>query len=71
MLPSMLMATGCRTMTVTAAIDAAVAEAVCASFRPIGWSRDDTAETIRQVRAHNAAWDANCRPQREQTGITE
>ncbi|MGE0583711.1 MAG: hypothetical protein AB7O39_01080 [Flavobacteriaceae bacterium] len=47
-------------MTATAAIDAAVVQAACGSFRPIGWSRDDTAETIRQARAHNAAWEANC-----------
>lgn len=33
----------------------------CLAFRPIGWSGRDTPETVRQIAAHNAAWDAACR----------
>lgn len=34
----------------------------CIAFSPIGFSASgDTEMTIRQVRAHNAAWDAVCR----------
>lgn len=35
--------------------------AACAEFKPIIFSRQhDTEETIKQVKAHNAAWDALC-----------
>lgn len=33
-------------------------KAVCLSFPPIEWSRLDTPPTIRDVKAHNAAWRA-------------
>jgi hypothetical protein len=33
----------------------------CIAFRPISWSGRDTPETVRQIAAHNAAWDAACR----------
>lgn len=39
----------------------AVVDTACQAFEPIRYSRDDTAETIKQVRAHNAAWDALCK----------
>lgn len=32
----------------------------CGGFHPITWSRADTDDTIRQVREHNAAWEALC-----------
>ena len=32
----------------------------CEAFRPIEWSEDDTDETIRQAKAHNAAWGKLC-----------
>lgn len=37
-----------------------VIDTVCQVVEPIRYSRNDTTETIRQVRAHNAAWDALC-----------
>lgn len=32
----------------------------CRAFAPIGWSRADSEETVRQVKGHNAAWAALC-----------
>lgn len=32
----------------------------CEAFQPIYWSKDDTLETAKQVRAHNAAWKSLC-----------
>lgn len=32
----------------------------CESFEPIRWSKDDTPETIVQVKGHNASWGALC-----------
>lgn len=32
----------------------------CRAFGPITWSARDTAPTVRQIRGHNAAWDAVC-----------
>jgi hypothetical protein len=36
--------------------------AACAAFAPIYWSTRDTAKTVAQVKQHNAAWRALCRP---------
>ncbi|MBA2125044.1 hypothetical protein DLM45_02230 [Hyphomicrobium methylovorum] len=33
----------------------------CKSFAPIHWSRQDTAQTQREVVAHNRAWDSICK----------
>ena len=32
----------------------------CLAFRPISWSSRDTERTSREVREHNAVWDALC-----------
>lgn len=32
----------------------------CQSFRPIYWSKKDTAETVKQVQEHDAAGRALC-----------
>ena len=45
----------CQTKTNTGAT-----KAVCAVFPPITYSRSDTEETQRQVRQHNAGFDAYC-----------
>ena len=37
-----------------------VTDTSCLAYEPIRYSRKDTAETIRQAREHNAAWDALC-----------
>lgn len=54
---SMTMLSGC------AATGATVmrASGACIAFSPITFSgNSDTTETIRQIRGHNAAWDAIC-----------
>jgi len=32
----------------------------CQAFKPIHWSKSDTAQTIKEVKAHNAAFKAIC-----------
>ena len=60
------MAAGCAVpkgkATGTGAIDAGPNAAgwACLVFAPVTWSVADTEDTIRQIRAHNAAWDAVC-----------
>ena len=41
---------------------AVAVDTACQAYAPIRYSRTDTAETVRQVREHNAAWDALCKP---------
>lgn len=38
-----------------------VVDTACEAFEPIRYSRTDTDETKKRVRAHNAAWDALCK----------
>lgn len=52
------LATACVPVTTRAV----VTDTSCMVFRPITWSGRDTDETIRQVRSHNAAFDAACPP---------
>lgn len=51
----LLMAGSCGMTTVSGGTDAA-----CAAFRPISWSVLDTDDSIRQIKGHNAAYQANC-----------
>lgn len=54
---SIMMLSGC------AATGATVmrASGACIAFLPITFSAtSDTSETVRQIRGHNAAWDAIC-----------
>ena len=37
-----------------------VVDTSCKVFEVIRWSRSDTDETIRQVKAHNAVWKSLC-----------
>ena len=46
---------GCVTTTVSAGTDV-----FCASAQPISWSINDTDQTIREVKAHNAVGIALC-----------
>jgi hypothetical protein len=39
----------------------AVVDTACQAFEPIRYSRQDTDETKRAIRGHNAAWDALCK----------
>jgi hypothetical protein len=54
-LASALLAAGCSRTTVTAGTE-------CLVFRPIGWSSKDTAQTIVEVKTHNARRAAWCEP---------
>jgi hypothetical protein len=45
----------CATTTGSVATDVS-----CEAFEPILWSQEDTDETIRQIREHNAVWVALC-----------
>ncbi len=38
----------------------APAQTACTVFGPIHWAAADTDETIREAKAHNAAWKALC-----------
>ena len=51
-----LLLTGCQTTTPISVVDTS-----CLAFEPIRASRKDTAETLDQVKGHNAAWDALCK----------
>lgn len=48
--------TGCQT-TGSGAIKPT---AYCTVFKPIYWSKQDTVETAKQVREHNAVWKEIC-----------
>jgi len=65
MLPASLLLltlTGCLTTGSAATRPLAAADvAVCQAFRPIAWSRDDTPQTVADVKQHNRAWCALCR----------
>jgi hypothetical protein len=54
----LLILTGCAMTTASVGTDAVA----CSAFEPIRWSTKDTAETIRQVKEHNAAWKVICAP---------
>jgi hypothetical protein len=51
--------TGCATMMGSSAPTEATPVA-CSVFEPIYWSGSDTDETIKQAKAHNAAWKSLC-----------
>ena len=54
LIPVIALLTGCVT-TDTGATDVS-----CLVFEPVRWSLNDTAETISQIKAHNAAWKSVC-----------
>lgn len=56
LLAGVLILPACATTIPTGATDTS-----CQAFEPIRYSRKDTDETQRQVREHNAAWDALCK----------
>lgn len=65
MLSLTLILNGCVTTTGFGGIDrsapsAAPTELACGAFGPIGWSKTDSGATIRQIKAHNAAYAALC-----------
>ena len=49
------LATACGTMT-----DIGATRVACQASEPILWSKEDTDETIRQVKEHNARWTSIC-----------
>lgn len=46
--------TACRTM------DIAATDLSCDVFSPINWSKQDSIQTAKQIREHNAAWVSLC-----------
>jgi hypothetical protein len=56
LLTPLLTLPGCATTTASVGTDAVA----CSAFEPIRWSKEDTDDTIRQAKAHNAAWKAVC-----------
>ena len=56
MLALLPLVTACNQTTGSSGTDA-----MCRAFQPIYWSGTDTAETIRQAKAHNAVGVAVCR----------
>jgi len=56
LLMPLLILAGCATTTASVGTDAVA----CSAFEPIRWSNQDTDDTIRQVKEHNAAWGALC-----------
>ena len=58
----------CESLTATGGTDLPPevdpVKVACEAFGPISWSYRDTDETIREVKAHNAAWEALCQPNR-------
>lgn len=47
--------TSCQTTA-----SAVTSPAMCTVFKPIYWSKDDTLDTAKQVREHNAVWKSVC-----------
>lgn len=50
----MMGATACQTMDIVAT------DLSCDVFGPITWSKQDSVQTSKQVREHNAAWASLC-----------
>lgn len=58
--PAMLL---CAMLSVSACVKPTgfgATDGACRAFSPISWSASDTDETIRDVKAHNAAHKAAC-----------
>lgn len=51
-----LLLTGCVSTTGSGGT-----KTVCLATKPITWSKQDTDQTIKEVKAHNAAWKAVCK----------
>lgn len=52
----------CASLRTQTAGTAAPAKADCTAFGLISYSKADTDDTIRQIKAHDAAWRAMCGP---------
>ena len=58
-MPTRIIAIACSLLL--AGCTTTVVDTSCSSFGPITYSaKGDTADTVLQVRRHNAAWDAIC-----------
>lgn len=67
LLSGMLPMMGCSSLTVSGGTDndaaywsRAATVVACGTFEPMRYSKNDTPETIRQAKAHNAAGMATC-----------
>jgi hypothetical protein len=60
LLVSLSILLGCETMMGSGATEPVAVDSFCAVAKPISWVVEDTDETIRQVKAHNAVWKKLC-----------
>jgi hypothetical protein len=59
MLSTPLVLTGCVHTTVSSD-PSHVLDVACQAFQPITWSKQDTDDTLRQIKAHNAVYLTLC-----------
>lgn len=59
MLTLLMPVAGCSTM-MGFSVPTRFIDTSCQAFKPISWSKHDTAETIREVKSHNAAFVKIC-----------
>lgn len=52
--------TGCTTLTGIGGTNARYVDTACSAFKAISWSKNDTDQTIREVKSYNAAYDRIC-----------
>lgn len=57
LIAAMAMLSSCGSRT---ALSGPIDRAYCTTFQPIYWAEEDTDETIRAVKAHNAVWVSLC-----------
>ncbi len=51
---------GAALLVTSCASDTRVIDTACTAFGPLTFSRVDTPETVNEILAHNAAWEALC-----------
>ncbi len=60
MLASVLPAMGCIATTKTSAASAAAIQRLCGEWKIISWSRQDTEQTVREIKEANASRSGAC-----------
>lgn len=60
-LPALILCASLPMAGCTKTMGSAGIEAACAAWQPVTWSKSDSEQTIREVKANNAAWAAYCR----------
>lgn len=71
LMPAVLSAMILTACVTTRTTETGEAEVACSAFAPISFSATrDTAQTVREVREHNAAWHAVCGEEESSDGKT-